>query len=182
MNNEHEREQNMEFIPALDSFSQDEAAKLIWERLSGILGDVDGICYYKHPIISSVSSLPPDFALIAEGYEPVAIKSVSCTLGEIESIGQSVWKISGQESDSPLLILDDFVTGLKNKFERQRPLRRLLNPIGILALPLIGRKEFERKFKNIETLMTSLNGWNPNTHQLLKKKCCWSVCGASLLY
>lgn len=147
----------MEFLPGLDTYDQDQAVQNIWEQLSPKLSDKDGICYYKHPIIQSVSSNAPDLALIAEGLEPLVLKCLPYNIDEINSVSESTWQINDAIIDSPVFELDDFIVTLAGKFDKQRILRRRLRPIGVLVFPLITRLAFENKFGPITNLESASN-------------------------
>ncbi len=135
----------MQFLASLPTFENDQACKSVWRSFERALGGVDGICYYKHPVIAWAHSIP-DLTLMARQFEPIAIKCEAWNLDEIESIDEEKWGVSGSLINSPIQDLDDYTTGLKHKFERERLLRRKINPISALALPLISKNEFEQKF------------------------------------
>ena len=82
------------------------------------------------------------------------------------SIKDSLRAAKGEDIDSPVLELEDFQIKLKSKFDQDRILRQRINPISILALPLIKSADFERKFGNI------LNGiptiWADRDDQIFK--------------
>ena len=133
----------MEFIASLDTYDHDQAAQNIWNRLSQLLAEIDGICYYKHPVIESATRITPDLAFLSEDYEPVVIRIITLDLNEIREVQESTWAVQDEVIDSPFLEIDDFIISLRSKFEKQRILRRRLDPIGVLALPLILKNEFE---------------------------------------
>lgn len=143
----------MEFIPTLDTYENDQAVRTLWSDIAKKLEGVDGICYYKHPIIESATCLSPDLALLAENYHPVIIKALSSTIDEISEVENTTWTVSGTVSDSPFLEIDDFLVSLLSKFERQRILRRRFNPIGVLYLPLVTKHDFESKFGPIDSYL-----------------------------
>lgn len=138
----------MQFLASLPTFGQDLAAQALWTRLKDFLRDTDGICYYKHPIIAWTTSVP-DLTLLARGFEPLAIRCIPCSLDEVSDISEKSWVIAGQERPSPLLELDDYVTGLQQKFDRERILRRRFKARSALALPLIVKRDFQKRFRGI---------------------------------
>jgi superfamily I DNA and RNA helicase len=135
------------------SYAQDAAAQAVWGRIDDLLKDVDGICYYKHPIISAISNLPPDFTLLADGFEPLAIRIITYRIDEIKHIDPQTWVINEQSNDSPVLELDDYVAGLRFKFDRDRTLRDKFLPQGALVFPLISRADFESAFGSFENVV-----------------------------
>lgn len=141
----------MEFIATLDTYENDQAIRNLWSDIAQKIEGYDGICYYKHPIIESATSLSPDLALLVKDYHPLIIKSISCTIEEIAEVSNTTWSISGTVTDSPFLEIDDFLVSLISKFERQRILRRKFNPIGVLYLPLVNQHDFESKFGQIDS-------------------------------
>jgi len=106
---------------------------------------IDGICYYRHPVIAWANSVP-DLTILANGYEPLAVKCMHCDIQELKEISDLQWQIDGRFISSPLLDLDDYLTGLQQKFDRERLLRRKFKAVSAIALPLISRIDFEKKF------------------------------------
>lgn len=146
----------MDFIPSIDTYDRDEAAKAVWTRLSDELKDVDGICYYKHPILAAASPIPPDLALVAEGFEPIVVRCLPWDLAEIEKIQREVWIIKDKKIDSPALQVEDIAVGLKSKFDRERNLRGKLHPVSVLAMPLVARSDFKKRFGEPD----DIDGWH----------------------
>lgn len=122
------------------------AAQVVWENLFKELKGTDGIYYYKHPIIGSQSGLPADFCLLPKGYQPIAIRCISCNISEIENVGEEIWKINSQPLDSPLAELDDFAVALESKFKKDRDLRRVFSPITAIIFSNITKTQFNKKF------------------------------------
>src|SRR5713101_7609178 len=60
---------SMNFLASLPTLDQDLASKIVWDQLTARLQAIDGICYYKHPVISSTTNAVPDLTLLARGYE-----------------------------------------------------------------------------------------------------------------
>ena len=121
----------------------------VWNKLAEVLNGVDGICYYKHPIITSSTKEPPDLTLLANGYQPLAIKCFDYQLDEIENLGEETWNIRERQIDSPILELEDYVIGLQHKFQKERPLRHIFQAAGVIAFPLITKVDFERRFPSL---------------------------------
>jgi superfamily I DNA and RNA helicase len=143
----------MKLIPSLPSYQDDEAAKATWKKIdSSVLKEVDGVAYYKHPIIISASDEAPDLVFLGRGYEPTVIKVVGGSMTSIDSATSELWAVDGVVLGSPLMELDDYLVGLQSRFDRQRGLRARLNPVGILSLPLITRSDFWSRFNESELL------------------------------
>jgi superfamily I DNA and RNA helicase len=136
----------VQFLASLPTYGQDQAAKNIWEKLKEILNGVDGICYYQHPVITSTTRAVPDLTLLANGYQPVAIKCCNFTLNDIHDMNDTSWTINDAVIDSPVLELEDYIVGLQHKFSKERSLRYAFDAKGAIAFPLIGKAEFETRF------------------------------------
>ena len=140
----------MQFVAALSRFDQDFPAQRVWQWFSESLGDVDGVCYYKYPAAGFKSAERPDLTILARGYQPFIVKCVHYALDDILEIGDEAWNIHEDESqavvDSPVAVVDDFEVWLRQRFERERPLRKKLSAVGLVAMPSISRGEFERRF------------------------------------
>jgi superfamily I DNA and RNA helicase len=144
----------MQFLVSLaTTYINDQASKNIWDRLSQILRDTDGICYYRYPSITSSTNSVPDLTLLAYGYQPIIIKCLRYDLDEIQEIDDETWIINKEKNDSPLLELDDYSEGLNTKFGRKRNLRRRLEVIKVIALPFISEIDFCKQFNLDELLL-----------------------------
>jgi hypothetical protein len=53
----------MNFLASLPTLDQDLASKTVWDQLAIRLHETDGICYYKHPVISSTTNAVPDLTV-----------------------------------------------------------------------------------------------------------------------
>ena len=137
----------MQFIPSTPEFEADISAVNFWEKLSAQIGGYDGICYYKHPIISSNSDLPPHFALIGKSIKPLVITIFDQSLTTIQDVSDQTWLSAGHEIESPLLNIDDWIDGLNSKFSKDRRLRNKIEVQGLLVLPQIEKRNFEEKYK-----------------------------------
>lgn len=160
----------MQFLVSLaTTYINDQASKNIWDRLSQILGDTDGICYYRYPSITSSTNSVPDLTLLAYGYQPIIIKCLPYNLDEIQEIDDERWIINNTKNDSPLLELDDYSEGLNTKFGRKRSLRRRLEVIKVVALPFISEIDFRQRFNPEELLLdnTKIIWSNLSIHNVL---------------
>lgn len=137
----------MQFLVSLaTSYINDIASQNVWNKLSIILKDTDGICYYRHPSITSSTSSVPDLTLLARDYQPIIIRCLPFDLDEIQHISNEEWIINNELKDSPLLELDDYSIGLEAKFGKKRELRRRFKIIKVIVFPLISEVDFQSKF------------------------------------
>jgi len=136
------------FLPAVPEYASDEASQTVWGWISERFHDAEGIGYYKYPIVRAATGIVPELSLILKDHHPIAIRCVAVTIDEIDAVGSDVWKVRGQEIDSPILELEDFVIGLQSNFDRERTLRRKFEPKAVLALPLVKKSDLEEKFGN----------------------------------
>jgi superfamily I DNA and RNA helicase len=144
------RRSEMQFIAALPTFDTDQAAQLVWRWFAEKLKNATGVCYYKYPIVGFGGSEVPDLTLLVRGYQPFAVKCADFRLDDIHSITDDSWEVDvGDETESiesPFAIADDFKVWLSQRFERERPLRGKLSPVGLVAAPLVSRLSFGEKF------------------------------------
>ncbi|MBV9718016.1 MAG: DEAD/DEAH box helicase [Candidatus Eremiobacteraeota bacterium] len=127
----------MQFISSLDTYADDLAAQAVWARLRDLVNGQDGYCFYKHPLFASITYQAPDLTLLARSYAPLVIVLVRASADEIQQVEQQTWTIEGQPVDSPLLQLEDFVVGLRERFSKDRSLRGFPTPIGAMVAPSI---------------------------------------------
>jgi len=139
----------LQFLATSPTFDEDHAANIVRVWIEDCFAGDEGTCYYKHPAVLASSGELPDLSVLTRGNQPLIIKCLDYQLDDIESIDGDTWIVRGIATDSPLLDLDDFVVGLRNRIEKDRTLRRRLAPRGVLALPLIPHSEFERRFPGI---------------------------------
>lgn len=130
-------------------YEQDEATKRLWKWLSSRFEQDEGICYYKHPVVVTNTGVMPELTLLSRNNQPLAMRCFPYQLDDIQSIEKEIWTINNAIFDSPFLELEDFVEGLKYRFNKDRTLRHRLQPKAVLALPLISSQEFEHKFGGI---------------------------------
>jgi hypothetical protein len=145
----------MQFIAALPTFDKDQAAQLVWQRLQERLGNASGVCYYKYPIVGFGGAEVPDLTVLARGYQPFAIRCADFDLADVRHVRDDSWQVhNGNKTstiDSPFAIADDFKVWLHQRFERERPLRGKLSPVGLVALPLVSKSSFTEKFSDSQT-------------------------------
>lgn len=138
-------------------WGNDLAAKSVWDRLRQLVGEVDGVCFYKHPNLGAPSGRSsPDFVVLGHGFAPLVIRCIRYNLEEIESLDDSGWTINGHTIDSPLSELDDFKLNLKYRFDSERRLRNKIHAYGLLALPHISRHDFVSRFGRLNKGILSL--------------------------
>lgn len=130
-------------------YDMDIASQIIWEKIQASLNDDEGICYFKDTLVASNTGALPDLIAYFQGHQPILIRCITCPLDEIEDVLEETWVIKGEHIDSPILELEDFRINLKSKLDRDRIIRNRLDPVKVLALPLIKHAEFINKFGNI---------------------------------
>lgn len=136
----------MKLIPSVPEYQDDTAARALWARFDGSLRNRDGLAYYKHPVISSSTNTAPDLTMLAKDVQPIVVKIFDRPIEELSDIGEDVWEVGGVDQESPLLDLEDYLVGLKARFDKQRPLRGKFDPVGVLAFPRINRQQFLHAF------------------------------------
>lgn len=148
----------MDFIPTVDSYTEDTPAQQLWSALEAKVGDADGICYYKHPVITATSAVSPDIALLARGYPPNVFLILRYAITDLEAIGVDRWQTRQEEIDSPLLALDDLRIAVNGRMDKVRALRGKNPAVGTLYMPFISHQEFETKFgaQCVEELLGAL--------------------------
>jgi superfamily I DNA and RNA helicase len=134
------------FLPAVPEYANDKATQTVWDWVFDQFKDVEGVGYYKYPVVRATTGAVPELSLILRTHQPIAIRCLPITIDEIESINNDIWIVRGQEIDSPILELEDFVVGLQSNFDRERALRNKFEPKAALALPLIKSTELLEKF------------------------------------
>lgn len=146
----------LRFVIALHTYAKDAAAQMVARWLKERFGDTEGICYYRHPAVMTSAGAFPDFILFSKENHPLVIKILPWQLQEIELVGEEFWIINNESIDPPLLELEDLVIKLESKFLDQRKLRNRLKPQGVLALPFITRKDFEKKYGPLQAEMSTI--------------------------
>jgi len=136
----------MDFIPTVDSYAEDVPAQQLWGALEPKVRDTEGICYYKHPVITAASSVSPDIALLARGYRPHVFLILRYGIDDLVALGADQWTTSQGDIDSPLLEIDDLRIAVNSRMDKVRSLRGKNPAVGTLYVPLISRQEFETKF------------------------------------
>jgi hypothetical protein len=84
----------MQFIAALPTFGTDQAAKLVWQWLQERLGDAQGVCYYKYPIVGFGGAEIPDLTILVRGYQPLAVRCADFDLGDVRKVTGDSWEVS----------------------------------------------------------------------------------------
>ena len=136
----------MDFIPTVDSYSEDTPAQQLWGGLEAKVASADGICYYKHPVMTATTAVSPDIALLARGYRPHVFLIFRFAIDDLETVGNDQWIVRGEEIDSPLLELDDLRVAVDSRMDKIRVLRGKNPAVGTLYMPFIARQDFEAKF------------------------------------
>ena len=140
----------MEFIPTLPTFVSDVAAQTVWSWFEHRLETAEGTAFYKYPNVGGPHTPEPDLTIVARRFQPLVIKCLPLKTDQILDVSGDTWTISksGDQEiiDSPLLEVEDIAVAMQEKFDRERPLRRLLKVKHAVALPLVGRRDFEERF------------------------------------
>lgn len=140
----------VQFLASLPTYAQDEASKLVVRKIREYLGeDVEGVCYYKHPVLRLDAGVTAELTLLTRILDPLAIRCLPYQLEDIQEIDDELWTVNGEEIESPLLSLGDFVTVLDTRFRKDRAMRERVHPRAILAFPLIAQSDFRNQFGNI---------------------------------
>lgn len=136
----------MEFLATLPSYKDDLVTQSIWNELASTIGSEDGICYYKHPVIMSSTRAIPDLTLLCRVYQPMAVVCMNIKIEDLFSVDDNYWVIHEDVKPSPILDIEDYLYGMKYKFDKDRSVRGVFAPVGVIALPFITKAEFEGKF------------------------------------
>lgn len=136
----------MELTVAIPEYASDVASQTVWSRLAKHLGNEEGIAFYSHPILAEAGRVPPELTILAQPYQPIVIRVLDANLDQIHELNDETLVLDGVRSDSPVLELDDFAQSLNYKFNRHRDVRRLYEPVMVLALPNVSRAAFVSKF------------------------------------
>lgn len=132
----------MKFVSSLPTFDTDTAVRGAWTRIEPFVRGRDGMAYYKHPIILSATNVPPDLTVLARGLQPFVVKVFDRPLQGMLGLEDDTWHFNDGDIESPLLELEDYLVGLRARFDKQRGLRQQILPVGIITLPLVNRAEF----------------------------------------
>src|SRR5258707_1265438 len=122
------------FLASLPTYANDEASKLVLQKLRNHFSEAEGVCYYKHPVLRLETGITAEFTLLTNKSDPLAIRCLSHQIDDIQEINDQTWVVNGEEIESPLLELDDFIIVLRTRFDKDRALRERLHPTGVLAL------------------------------------------------
>lgn len=137
----------LEFISSLPDFDQDTTTQVLWNRIAEQFQDLEGVCYYKHPVLGTAAGVMADLTLFTIQNQPIAIRCLPYEVEDIEAITNDYWVVNGRKIDSPLWELDDFAVALGSLIDLDRRLRRRLSPKAILAMPLITEADFHNEFE-----------------------------------
>jgi superfamily I DNA and RNA helicase len=141
----------MDFVATLPSFATDTVARTVWSWFRDKIGEEEGVAFYKYPNVGGPGLTQPDLTIVTRRFDPLVIRCLSLTTDEILGLTENTWSVhfssSGEELiDSPLLEVDDIAVAMQEKFDRERPLRKLFKVRPVLALPLVDRSQFEARF------------------------------------
>lgn len=141
----------MQFVATLPEYADDLASSTTWGALDAHLHDVEGVAFYKHPVIKTASGAVPDLTVLPRGFEPLTVRCLPYRLDELADCGDQTWTLlSGTTLESPFVLLEDFVYALRARLESQRDLRRALHPQAVVSLPNMSRVDFFRKYPHLE--------------------------------
>lgn len=138
----------IDLIVTLPEYLKDTATKRVWSWIQSQFPKTEGQCYYMHPVLVTPSNITPELTLITKTHQPVIIRCLPLSIEGIQDVTEVTWTIDDNQRDSPLLEAEDFAVVLKSKFDKDRILRKRLEPIPALALPLISEHTFSRRFPN----------------------------------
>ena len=140
----------MDFVPTLPTFASDITAQTVWKWFEQRLLGEEGVAFYKYPNVGGPNTPQPDLTIVTRSYHPIVIKCLDIQIDQLLSVGTDSWTVAdqgdGEVIDSPVLETEDIAVAMQEKFDRERPLRHLMKVKNILALPLMNRHEFERRF------------------------------------
>jgi hypothetical protein len=147
----------MDFVPTLPTYASDVTAQTVWRWFERRLAGEEGIAFYKYPNVGGPSTPLPDLTIVTRQFNPIVIKCLDFQIDQLAAVDPDSWSISNEGStdtiDSPLLETEDIAVALQEKFDRERLLRHRLKVKNILALPLVNRHEFERRFGDHEEIL-----------------------------
>lgn len=138
----------IEFISNTD-YDLDNASHAVIQKIQETFVAVEGFGYYKDTLITANTGAIPEIIIYFRSYQPVVIRCLSWTIDEVGDLDDDYWVVKDEEVDSPIMELDDLQTKLKAKLDSDRTLRQKFDPVAVLALPLITRVDFEKKFREI---------------------------------
>lgn len=120
------------------------AAQMVKKRLEEHFKLVEGVCYYRHSMGRTKNNLFPDFTVFSRVNQPLIIRIAPYKLEEIEYVDDGIWVINNISVEEPFLDLGDITAQIDSQFHVERKLRNILKPQGILALPFIIQRDFEK--------------------------------------
>src|SRR5262252_2856158 len=91
----------MDFTPTSPDYENDSTARIAWESLRDALGNVEGLAFYKHPVLGGAGEEElPDLTVLARGYEPMVIRCIRHAITDITKVADDTWTVDGDEVDS----------------------------------------------------------------------------------
>lgn len=154
----------LERVPTSPEYAHDTAAQAVWRALHETMPDIDGVGYYRHPIVSDLGS-KSSFVVITPTHQPIVIRVVSWAAAEITSVVADGWKIGGQLTDSPVMEAEDYAFAIQSKIDEQRLLRRRTDTVGGVVGPNLDRTTLARLglIERPDRARTVLGGEDPST-------------------
>src|SRR5205823_4717934 len=80
-------ERKMELLVTVEEYESDTATQQVWLALAPELEPVEGVAYYRHPILGAAGGPPPDLTVLGRTLQPFAIRALGCSLDAIDAIG-----------------------------------------------------------------------------------------------
>lgn len=140
----------MEFFVTSPDIRNKTSILQLFERLREIAKDRVGYCYYKYPLAGGIDNYLPSITILDKEYGICTLDSYEWTIDEITEITSDVWRIGGEEVDSPLLRLEDYRFSLLPRYEKYRELRGdKIQFASHVILPAIPRTEFVGRFPSV---------------------------------
>jgi Superfamily I DNA and RNA helicases len=136
----------IEFLPSVPDYAKDYSSQMIWNWIKEKTNDLEGIAYYKYPIVRAATGAIPELFISTRSIQPLAIRCLPLTIEEIKEITNEYWVVNNTKIDSPLLELEDFIIGIKSNFDRERVLRNKFTPKAVFAIPSIKKQHLLEKF------------------------------------
>ncbi|BCL79690.1 COG3972 family protein [Ktedonobacteria bacterium brp13] len=150
----------LQFVVTLSDYAEDEPSQIIKKWLQEHFKDVEGICYYKYPLIKNDKGAVPEFTVFTRTHNPLIIRCLPYQLEEIDYADEAAWVVNDDAIDPPTWDLESFQRGLQKQLRIEMLFHRL-KPKAILALPLISQKAFEDNFdhslENVNVLWAGHN-------------------------
>jgi superfamily I DNA and RNA helicase len=148
----------MDFVATITDYAGDHATQSVWGWLKTILGDVEGLAYYRAPLFGTLNEPLADLTIFSAIYHPIVLKVGDWTLDEISPDGDDRWIVSrGGKTfsiTSPLQEIDEFRHRLQAKFDLDRKTRGRFSVKSYVALPAVqSRGDFYTKFGGLQGIV-----------------------------